>query len=133
MVPLADWDREGMVWWELEQPGAQISPHAPQLPSPEKVRASWKEDALFGYQFLNGTNPLLLRRSNQLPARLVFPPGMEELQAQLEKERQVWTYQPKGDHTVKWGWSQGLCCCSVHWGPSLLTDGRKGFYRRNLE
>ncbi|XP_032287820.1 polyunsaturated fatty acid lipoxygenase ALOX15 [Halichoerus grypus] len=54
----------------------------------EKVRDSWKEDALFGYQFLNGTNPMLLRRSKQLPARLVFPPGMEELKVQLEKELQ---------------------------------------------
>ncbi|XP_066219388.1 polyunsaturated fatty acid lipoxygenase ALOX15 [Saccopteryx leptura] len=53
-----------------------------------KVRESWQEDAFFGYQFLNGANPMLLRRSSQLPARLVFPPGMEELQAQLEKELQ---------------------------------------------
>ncbi|EAW90296.1 hCG1985469, isoform CRA_a, partial [Homo sapiens] len=29
---------------------------------------------------------MVLRRSAHLPARLVFPPGMEELQAQLEKE-----------------------------------------------
>lgn len=42
------------------------------------------------YQFLNGSNPMLLRCSNHLPARLEFPPGMEELQAQLE-ELQVWT------------------------------------------
>ncbi|XP_066119004.1 polyunsaturated fatty acid lipoxygenase ALOX15-like [Saccopteryx bilineata] len=54
----------------------------------EKVRDSWQEDAFFGYQFLNGVNPMMLRRSSQLPARLVFPPGMEELQAQLEKELQ---------------------------------------------
>ncbi|XP_063556635.1 polyunsaturated fatty acid lipoxygenase ALOX15 [Gorilla gorilla gorilla] len=52
----------------------------------ERVRDSWKEYALFGYQFLNGANPVVLRRSVHLPARLVFPPGMEELQAQLEKE-----------------------------------------------
>ncbi|XP_003933097.1 polyunsaturated fatty acid lipoxygenase ALOX15 [Saimiri boliviensis] len=52
----------------------------------ERVRDSWKEDALFGYQFLNGANPMVLRRSSCLPARLVFPPGMEELQAQLQKE-----------------------------------------------
>uniref|UniRef100_G1Q041 Arachidonate 15-lipoxygenase n=1 Tax=Myotis lucifugus TaxID=59463 RepID=G1Q041_MYOLU len=42
-----------------------------------KVRDSWKEDAFFGYQFLNGANPMLLRRSSGLPARLVFPSGME--------------------------------------------------------
>ncbi|XP_004684758.1 PREDICTED: arachidonate 15-lipoxygenase [Condylura cristata] len=56
-----------------------------------RVRDSWKDDAFFGYQFLNGANPMLLRRSSQLPARLVFPPGMEELQAQLEKELQAGT------------------------------------------
>lgn len=58
------------------------------------MRDSWKEDALFGYQFLNGTNPMLLRHSVELPARLKFPPGMEELQAQLEKELQVRTKGP---------------------------------------
>ncbi|XP_051023832.1 polyunsaturated fatty acid lipoxygenase ALOX15 [Acomys russatus] len=52
----------------------------------ERVRDSWKEDAFFGYQFLNGANPMLLRRSTGLPSRLVFPPGMEKLQAQLDEE-----------------------------------------------
>ncbi|CAK6437761.1 unnamed protein product [Pipistrellus nathusii] len=54
----------------------------------EKVHQRWQEDELFGYQFLNGTNPMLLRRSPSLPSRLVLPSGMEELQAQLEKELQ---------------------------------------------
>ncbi|XP_036891371.1 polyunsaturated fatty acid lipoxygenase ALOX12 isoform X2 [Sturnira hondurensis] len=54
----------------------------------EKVHQCWQEDELFGYQFLNGTNPMLLRRSTSLPSRLVLPSGMEELQAQLEKELQ---------------------------------------------
>lgn len=52
----------------------------------EKVHRRWQEDELFGYQFLNGANPMLLRRSTSLPSRLVLPPGTEELQAQLEKE-----------------------------------------------
>ncbi|ELW63637.1 Arachidonate 12-lipoxygenase, 12S-type [Tupaia chinensis] len=56
-----------------------------------QVRDSWKEDALFGYQFLNGANPMLLRRSCHLPDRLVFPPGMEELRAQLENELRAGT------------------------------------------
>lgn len=90
-VPLVGWGQEGMVWWGLEEPGDQISQPAPQLPPSEKVRDSWKEDAFFGYQFLNGANPMLLRRSSRLPTRLVFPSGMEEVQAQLEQELQVWT------------------------------------------
>ncbi|XP_004638418.1 arachidonate 12-lipoxygenase, epidermal-type, partial [Octodon degus] len=40
-------------------------------------------------QFLNGANPMLLRRSKSLPARLVLPPGMEDLHAQLDKELQA--------------------------------------------
>ncbi|XP_004685161.1 PREDICTED: arachidonate 12-lipoxygenase, 12S-type-like [Condylura cristata] len=54
----------------------------------DKVHQHWREDTLFGYQFLNGVNPMLLRRSTSLPSRLVLPPGMEELRAQLEKELQ---------------------------------------------
>ncbi|KAM9597009.1 LOW QUALITY PROTEIN: polyunsaturated fatty acid lipoxygenase ALOX15 [Trichechus inunguis] len=53
----------------------------------EWVRDSWKEDALFGYQFLNGTNRMLLSAPSS-SGRLVLPPGMQELQAQLEKELQ---------------------------------------------
>ncbi|KAF5911795.1 hypothetical protein HPG69_015773 [Diceros bicornis minor] len=54
----------------------------------EKVHQYWQDDEFFGYQFLNGANPMLLRRSTSLPSRLVLPKGMEELQAQLEKELQ---------------------------------------------
>ncbi|XP_070249870.1 polyunsaturated fatty acid lipoxygenase ALOX12-like [Myotis yumanensis] len=54
----------------------------------EKVHQRWQDDELFGYQFLNGANPMLLRRSTSLPSRLVLPSGMEELHAQLEKELQ---------------------------------------------
>ncbi|XP_032176470.1 arachidonate 12-lipoxygenase, 12S-type isoform X3 [Mustela erminea] len=54
----------------------------------EKVHQCWRDDELFGYQFLNGANPMLLRRSASLPSRLVLPPGLEALGAQLESELQ---------------------------------------------
>ncbi|XP_008151797.2 polyunsaturated fatty acid lipoxygenase ALOX12-like isoform X1 [Eptesicus fuscus] len=54
----------------------------------EKVQKCWQDDELFGYQFLSGANPMLLRRSTSLPSRLVMPSGMGDLQAQLEKELQ---------------------------------------------
>lgn len=38
----------------------------------EQVRQHWQEDELFGYQFLNGANPMLLRRCTSLPSRLVL-------------------------------------------------------------
>ncbi|XP_066219377.1 polyunsaturated fatty acid lipoxygenase ALOX12-like isoform X1 [Saccopteryx leptura] len=60
----------------------------PKTALAEKVHRCWQDDELFGYQFLNGANPMLLRRSTSLPSRLVLPSGMEELQAQLEKELQ---------------------------------------------
>uniref|UniRef100_A0A5F8H3X7 Arachidonate 15-lipoxygenase type B n=1 Tax=Monodelphis domestica TaxID=13616 RepID=A0A5F8H3X7_MONDO len=56
---------------------------------PERVCESWKDDDFFGYQFLNGANPTMLRRSTSLPTRLVIPPGAEELQTQLERKLQV--------------------------------------------
>ncbi|XP_068919252.1 polyunsaturated fatty acid lipoxygenase ALOX15-like [Petaurus breviceps papuanus] len=55
----------------------------------EKVRDSWKDDAFFGYQFLNGANPMILRRSTKLPSRLKLPLGSEELQAELERHLQA--------------------------------------------
>ena len=62
----------------------------PLHPDPtEKVHQRWRDDELFGYQFLNGANPMLLRRCTSLPSRLVLPSGMEELRAQLERELQV--------------------------------------------
>lgn len=62
---------------------------SPQPDPTEKVHQCWRDDELFGYQFLNGANPMLLRRSASLPSRLVLPPGLEALGAQLERELQV--------------------------------------------
>uniref|UniRef100_A0A8C6WCG0 Arachidonate lipoxygenase, epidermal n=1 Tax=Nannospalax galili TaxID=1026970 RepID=A0A8C6WCG0_NANGA len=54
-----------------------------------QVCDSWKDDALFGYQFLNSANPMLLRGSMRIPTQSVLPPGMEDFQTQLEKELQA--------------------------------------------
>ncbi|MBZ3871750.1 Arachidonate 12-lipoxygenase, 12S-type [Sciurus carolinensis] len=74
----------------LQERNTQVTTFPPMLhhhPT-EKVHKCWQEDELFGYQFLNGANPMLLRCSTSLPSRLVLPPGTEELGAQLEKELQ---------------------------------------------
>lgn len=58
---------------------------------PEYVQDHWKEDSFFGYQFLNGINPMLIRRCSALPGNfpvtdeMVFSGG----QFRLEEEMQV--------------------------------------------
>ncbi|XP_031530823.2 polyunsaturated fatty acid lipoxygenase ALOX15 isoform X1 [Vicugna pacos] len=86
----------------------------------QAVRDSWKEDALFGYQFLNGTNPMLLRRSVRLPAPLEFPPGMEELQAQLEKELQAGTLF-EADFSLLDGIKANVILCSQQYLAAPLV------------
>ncbi|XP_029020122.1 polyunsaturated fatty acid lipoxygenase ALOX15B-like [Betta splendens] len=58
---------------------------------PEYVEEHWKEDAFFGYQFLNGVNPRLIRRCSALPSNLsvtddmVFPSGQYSLAEEIKK------------------------------------------------
>ncbi|XP_041864674.1 hydroperoxide isomerase ALOXE3 isoform X2 [Melanotaenia boesemani] len=57
------------------------------------VKAHWKEDWYFGYQSLNGCNPLLLRQTRLLPPNLAvtpdmlrpFLPGDSTLELELQK------------------------------------------------
>ncbi|XP_029907859.1 arachidonate 15-lipoxygenase B-like [Myripristis murdjan] len=55
------------------------------------VRAHWKDDDFFGYQFLNGVNPMLIRRCSALPENfpvtddMVFLHGSGSLAEELQK------------------------------------------------
>ncbi|CAL8295109.1 unnamed protein product [Lota lota] len=57
----------------------------------EHVQKNWKKDSLFGYQFLNGVNPMVIRRCSKLPENLpvtdamVFLPGGRSLAEEMQR------------------------------------------------
>ncbi|XP_030288890.1 hydroperoxide isomerase ALOXE3-like [Sparus aurata] len=57
----------------------------------EYVQEHWKEDAFFGYQYLNGVNPMLIGRCTTLPSNfpvtdgIVFLRGQSSLKEEIEK------------------------------------------------
>ncbi|XP_037620708.1 polyunsaturated fatty acid lipoxygenase ALOX15B-like [Sebastes umbrosus] len=54
------------------------------------VQGHWKEDAFFGYQYLNGVNPILIRRCSTLPSNfpvtndMVFIRGQRSLEDEMK-------------------------------------------------
>uniref|UniRef100_A0A8C0E7R0 Arachidonate 5-lipoxygenase n=1 Tax=Balaenoptera musculus TaxID=9771 RepID=A0A8C0E7R0_BALMU len=57
----------------------------------EQVMNHWQEDLMFGYQFLNGCNPVLIQRCTKLPVNLPVTTEMVEcsLERQLTLEQEV--------------------------------------------
>ncbi|XP_041521367.1 polyunsaturated fatty acid lipoxygenase ALOX15B isoform X3 [Microtus oregoni] len=83
-------DRIGL-WRSLREMRRMFNFH--KTPAAEYVFAHWQEDAFFASQFLNGLNPVLIRRCHSLPKNFpvtdemvapVLGPGTS-LQAELEK------------------------------------------------
>nr|XP_042703133.1 arachidonate 12-lipoxygenase, 12R-type-like [Chrysemys picta bellii] len=64
-----------------------------KTPITEYVRAHWREDTFFGYQFLNGVHPVVIRRCTELPYNFPITSAMvasslgesTSLQDELEK------------------------------------------------
>uniref|UniRef100_A0A673SXN9 Arachidonate 5-lipoxygenase n=1 Tax=Suricata suricatta TaxID=37032 RepID=A0A673SXN9_SURSU len=50
----------------------------------ERVMKHWQEDLMFGYQFLNGCNPVLIQRCTKLPKK--FPVTTAMVECSLERE-----------------------------------------------
>uniref|UniRef100_A0A8D1ZS75 Uncharacterized protein n=1 Tax=Sus scrofa TaxID=9823 RepID=A0A8D1ZS75_PIG len=91
----------------------------------EQVRQHWQEDELFGYQFLNGANPMLLRRCTSLPSRLVLSSGMEALRAQLEKELETPGLGKPREEEVCRGHQEELPACRGNGMDSRGTEGAR--------
>ncbi|XP_004388017.1 polyunsaturated fatty acid 5-lipoxygenase [Trichechus manatus latirostris] len=65
----------------------------------ERVMNHWQEDSMFGYQFLNGCNPVLIQRCRKLPEKLPVTTEMVEcsLERQLTLQEEIELNQVPGD------------------------------------
>ncbi|XP_036407953.1 hydroperoxide isomerase ALOXE3-like [Megalops cyprinoides] len=61
----------------------------------EYVQDHWKEDDFFGYQLLNGANPMMIRRCSKLPPN--FPVTDDMVQPFLERGSSLATEMQKGN------------------------------------
>ncbi|CAL1601170.1 unnamed protein product [Knipowitschia caucasica] len=77
-MKLSHLDKNGKPWTDFDSIERVFSCHA--TASSEYVRAHWKEDAFFGYQFLNGINPILIQRCSSLPSNLPLTEEMVRLE-----------------------------------------------------
>uniref|UniRef100_A0A3Q2QGI0 Arachidonate 15-lipoxygenase B n=1 Tax=Fundulus heteroclitus TaxID=8078 RepID=A0A3Q2QGI0_FUNHE len=65
--------------------------HAVRPCFPDYVHDHWKEDSFFGYQFLNGVNPMVIRRCPALPQNfpvtdeMVFKGSKQRLKYEMKK------------------------------------------------
>uniref|UniRef100_A0A4W2ER66 Polyunsaturated fatty acid lipoxygenase ALOX15 n=1 Tax=Bos indicus x Bos taurus TaxID=30522 RepID=A0A4W2ER66_BOBOX len=65
----------------------------------ERVMNHWQEDRMFGYQFLNGCNPVMIQRCLKLPDNLPVTTEMVEcsLERQLTLEQEIELNQVPGE------------------------------------
>lgn len=103
---------------------------APSLAPLEYVTEHWCEDPFFGYQYLNGVNPVMLHCLSILPSKLPITNDMVApmlgpdtcLQTELEVgEVPLWTRDGRGGE-----WWDG-CVCSPHGNFELEQMGRGGW------
>ncbi|KAM7365286.1 hypothetical protein PAMP_016229 [Pampus punctatissimus] len=65
--------------------------HSRRTDISDHVQKHWRRDAFFGYQFLNGVNPMMIRRCRVLPENfpvtdeMVFPSGQWRLENEMQK------------------------------------------------
>uniref|UniRef100_A0A3B1KIA6 Uncharacterized protein n=1 Tax=Astyanax mexicanus TaxID=7994 RepID=A0A3B1KIA6_ASTMX len=67
------------IWWSQLAEGL---PHTLNVDNVKDLPEHWKEDEFFGYQFLNGANPTVVRQCRRLPDN--FPVTDSMVQASME-------------------------------------------------
>lgn len=92
----------------------------------EYVMQHWREDFMFGYQFLNGCNPVLIRRCTEIPKKL--PVTMDMVECSLERNLTL-EEEVKVQFRVRLGSTcsfshpliSRVCSCCLQ--PHLLSSG----------
>ncbi|XP_069035575.1 polyunsaturated fatty acid lipoxygenase ALOX8-like [Lepisosteus oculatus] len=80
--------------WESMQIYEKFFNHYKTTNISEKVQKYWKEDSFFGYQYLNGTNPILIKQCKQIPPN--FPVTNDMVHEFLEKSSSLQEELEKG-------------------------------------
>lgn len=76
-------------WASMNQIGRVF--HSRRTDISDRVQQLWRNDAFFGYQFLNGVNPMMIQRCTILPENfpvtddMVFPTGRWTLEDEMQK------------------------------------------------
>ncbi|XP_025773601.1 arachidonate 5-lipoxygenase [Puma concolor] len=86
----------------------------------ERVMKHWQEDLMFGYQFLNGCNPVMIQRCTKLPEK--FPVTTEMVECSLERNL---TLEQEIEGPVSAGYSQPQSCGVASAPPPSLCPPRR--------
>ncbi|KAL6487828.1 hypothetical protein MHYP_G00044540 [Metynnis hypsauchen] len=65
------------------------------IPFPEYIKKHWMTDTFFGYQFLNSSNPMMIKRCSKLPKN--FPVANDMAKSTLPKESSLEKEMEKGN------------------------------------
>ncbi|KAM4590281.1 polyunsaturated fatty acid lipoxygenase ALOX15B-like [Fundulus diaphanus] len=88
-LKLVEWAECKEKWTNIEDIQRLYSCHRTEIS--DYVHDHWKEDSFFGYQFLNGINPMVIRRCRALPQNfpvtdeMVFKGSKQRLKDEMKK------------------------------------------------
>ena len=106
---------------------ASVNAFTPCRLSVEHVLQNWMKDSLFGSQFLNGVNPMVIRCCKELPENLPVTDDMVHLRGgrSLKEEMQV-CVSPECRSSMGSTWFKGACAL-----PQLTAKEDQKFANAN--